>query len=106
VHHANHSAEHYYAVRDLKPEDDFDRAARTLYLNRTCWNGLYRVCGCARLSPASSALGTFWSREGARPHDGSSLSVVLAGFQASQELSERPPSAATRRTQGHHRCRF
>ncbi|MDX8356077.1 DNA adenine methylase [Sphingopyxis terrae] len=42
-HNALHCKEHYYAVRASKPEDPLGRAVRTLYLNRTCWNGLYRV---------------------------------------------------------------
>lgn len=43
AHQAVHSKAHYYTVRDSKPEQRIPRAARTLYLNRTCWNGLYRV---------------------------------------------------------------
>lgn len=42
-HHAKHSPDHYYRVRANVPSDTIAQAARTLYLNRTCWNGLYRV---------------------------------------------------------------
>lgn len=38
-----HCKTHYYATRSNKPEDLIKRAAWLIYLNRTCWNGLYRV---------------------------------------------------------------
>jgi len=42
-HAEKHSSNHYYAVRRLQPTDPVERAARFIYLNRTCYNGLWRV---------------------------------------------------------------
>lgn len=38
-----YSEEFYYKLRAEVPEDAVLRAARLIYLNRTCYNGLYRV---------------------------------------------------------------
>ena len=38
-----HCEEYYYHIRSLKPSDPLERAGWFIYLNRTCWNGLYRV---------------------------------------------------------------
>jgi DNA adenine methylase len=43
-HAKKHSHAYYYYVRDrFHPTSEAGKAARFLYLNRTCWNGLYRV---------------------------------------------------------------
>ncbi len=42
-HHNAHSADYYYDVRAKEFRTKAERAAQFLYLNRTCWNALYRV---------------------------------------------------------------
>ena len=41
--HRLHSPAFYYQIRSSRPRAKVTRAARFIYLNRTCWNGLYRV---------------------------------------------------------------
>ena len=38
-----HTKELYYRIRGSAPSNSIDSAVRFIYLNRTCWNGLYRV---------------------------------------------------------------
>lgn len=44
-HKARHSTEHYYEVRASVPATLLERAARIVYLNKTCYNGLFRENG-------------------------------------------------------------
>jgi DNA adenine methylase len=42
-HKSRHSREYYYECRSKKLRSPYTRAAQFIYLNRACWNGLYRV---------------------------------------------------------------
>jgi DNA adenine methylase len=42
AHTRKHSEEHFYRVRAARPRGLAQRAARVIYLNKTCYNGLFR----------------------------------------------------------------
>lgn len=42
-HSRQHSDDYFYEIRGRQPKEGISRASRMIYLNRTCFNGIYRV---------------------------------------------------------------
>ena len=76
-HELNHSEEYYYEIRNLDRDKkkishlaDYKRAARTIYLNKACFNGLYRV------NSKNEFNVPFGKKDKVNTYDGSNLTLV------------------------------
>ena len=76
-HEASHSEEYYYQVRNIDRDvkkynklADYKKAARTIYLNKACFNGLYRV------NSKNEFNVPFGKKEKVNTYEGQNLGVV------------------------------
>lgn len=77
---SRHSHDHFYEVRALIPAelDPVERAARMLYLNRTCFNGLYRENSKGQFNVP---IGRYKNPRISHPEGLHAASAALAGAQ-------------------------
>lgn len=94
----------YYVARSATPSDRFRRAAQFIFLNKTCWNGLYRVNSQGRFNvpygrPKTAnivdaanllACGSSLRREGVRLRTGD-FATVLEGVGSGDLVYLDPP---------------
>lgn len=76
-HERNHSKDYYYEIRNKDRNKvqfakmaDYKRAARTIYLNKACFNGLYRV------NSKNEFNVPFNGKEKVNTYDGENLSII------------------------------
>lgn len=43
AHYSKDQSGYYYKIREANPKNDIDKVSRLIFLNKTCFNGLYRV---------------------------------------------------------------
>jgi len=90
AHHVRHSHEHYYAIRGANYVEPIERAAQFIYLNRTCWNGLYRVNRQGKFNvPVGTKTSVTLSSD-----DWMGVSKLLSGAQLSCQDFEQAIDAA------------
>jgi DNA adenine methylase len=81
----------YYQIRESRPRSALSRAARFVYLNRTAWNGLYRLNGSGRFNVP---YGEYESRKVADPDRLLAASRSLRGATVSRSDFLTPISRA------------
>lgn len=93
-HQARHSETHYYQVRATLETDSVARAARFIYLNKTCYNGLYRENSKGHFNVP---IGRYKNPKICAPD---LLKAASAALQIA-EISERPFTAVIEKAHSH-----
>jgi DNA adenine methylase len=86
---------YYYSVRGLEPENRVEQAARMIFLNRTCYNGLFRVNRAGRFNvphgtyerPTICNRDALYSAAGVLARDG--VRIEHAGYSRVTRLCAR-----------------
>ncbi|MGB3789475.1 MAG: DNA adenine methylase [Phormidesmis sp.] len=92
-HQQQHSKTHYYQVRATPEADPIARAARFIYLNKTCYNGLYRENSKGKFNVP---IGRYKNPKICAPD---LLQSAAAALQIA-DISEQPFTAVTKRATG------
>ena len=91
-HAVEHSRDHFHQVRDAQPSDGFEIAARFIYLNRTCFNGIYRVNKQGRFN---TSMGNYRN-----PRICDEPNLLRAGFALTKAIIRWRSFSETRITDG------
>jgi len=97
-----YNEEFYYRIRDSAPRAHVSIAARLLYLNRTCWNGLYRVNRQGRFNTAFGRFTNPTICDSERLRAAASCFGAPGSGTAVSRRSSATPSAVTLSTSTRH----
>lgn len=91
IHESNHSRTYYYTIRDRRTRTTATAAARMIYLNKACFNGIYRVNNQGKFNvPFGTRTELSFNRESliGSAHDLRNAQILCQDFQETIELAQ------------------